>query len=114
MARRPTMPATSGPRSSAFGKPPSAVRPRHRPMRLSLRSVAKRYHDRPEISIVPVEAPLSHHPPGPEFEHGPHAWSCLGHGSFLAEKHMRAAAVLDLASVSDFPAFHTLAEQALT
>ena len=28
-------------------------------MRLSLRSVAKRYHDRPEISIVPVEAPLS-------------------------------------------------------
>jgi hypothetical protein len=34
-------------------------------------------------------------------------------GSFLAEKHMRAAAALDLASVSDFPEFHTLAEQGL-
>jgi hypothetical protein len=36
------------------------------------------------------------------------------HGSFLAKKHMRAAAGLDLASVSDFPEFHTLAEQDLT
>ena len=36
------------------------------------------------------------------------------HGSFLAEEHMRAATALDLASVSDFPEFHTLAEQALT
>jgi hypothetical protein len=37
-----------------------------------------------------------------------------GRGSFLAEKHMRAATALDLASVSDFPEFHTLAEQDLT
>jgi hypothetical protein len=31
-------------------------------------------------------------------------------GSFLAEKHMRAAAALDLPSHRDFPVFHTLAE----